>query len=246
MGLSSLICSGYLACCLHLHHRDLPAIERDRLSLNAMSSPCLVNTRCIHFFILFSQEYFFKTQQHLIAYLWFQATESVGGISDSPRPQAPFILGCYDHQHWSTKWPEQGVRMDIMSGDICGPALQLEHVTSPCILLARNYLETKLFGPSAKGLETIVLLCPSEENRKGLGNTWTVSARVFLLVTKYIFLLFLPHTEYTHPISKGGSSNPALYFIPSLKSRVSRQRVVLKFGYSNFFGPIIWGPKLSF
>lgn len=61
-----------------------------------------------------------------------------------------------------------------MRGEVCGPGLWVEHVTSACVLLAG----TQLFGPSAKGLETTVSLCVSEENQTGLVNTLAISARV--------------------------------------------------------------------
>ena len=76
-----------------------------------MPSPYLIKAGCIHFFILFSQEFSFFNTVTFDCLLMFQATALMGGGCDPPShsgPHGPSIPGCHGYQHWSPKFPQQG------------------------------------------------------------------------------------------------------------------------------------------
>ena len=163
-----------------------------------------------HFFLPWIY-YFFK-HSHIDCLFMFQASASVGGGFCPPShlgPGVPSIPGCHGHQHRSPEFPQQG-RGEWRSW-VEVSVVQTFRWSRP-LLPVLCWLEL-LCSPSAKGLETALSLWASEENQTGLVNWthWLSLPGSLLLVTKYLPVLFLPYTEYTHPIPRGDSSMESLH-----------------------------------
>jgi len=99
-------------------------------------------------------------------------------------------------------------RREVMSGGVSGPDLQVEQVTSACALLTGTVL-----WPQCKGAGNCPLLVSLRGKSNGSSelNTLLSLPGSPLLVTKYLPVLFLPYTEYTHPIPRGDSSMESLH-----------------------------------